>query len=46
VTSDHLKECLTLSEVQATASQYKDKKSPGPDGVTNKMLTYVSNSAI
>ena len=43
VTSNHMKECLKLSEVHATVSQYTNKKSPGPDGVTNKMLTHVSN---
>ena len=44
--TDHRKECLTLSEVQATASPYKNKKSPRPDGVTNEILTHVGNSAI
>ena len=46
VTSDQIRECLTLSEVQATVSQYKNKKSPGPYEVTNEMLTHMSNSAI
>ena len=42
VTSDHIQECLTLSEVQATVSVYKNMKSPGPDGVTTEMLTHVT----
>ena len=45
-TSDHMKECLTLSEVQATVSQYKKQEVSRPDGVTNEMLTHMSNSAI
>ena len=28
VKSDHIKVCLTLSEVQTAVSQYKHKKSP------------------
>ena len=46
VISVQMKECLILSEVQATVSQYKNMKSPGPDGVTTEMLTHVSNSVI
>jgi len=47
MTSDHMKECLTLSEVQTAVSQYKkNKTSPGPDGDTNEMLTHVGNSSI
>ena len=44
--TDHRKECLTLSEVQAIVSQYNNKKFPASDGVTNEMLTHVGNSAI
>jgi len=47
VISDHMKEWLTLSEVQTAVSQYKkNKKSPGPDGVSNEMLTHLENSLI
>ena len=47
MTSYPMKECLTLSEVQAAVSQYKkNKTSPGSDGVTHEMLTHVGNSAI
>jgi len=41
-----MKECLTLSELQTTVSQNKNKKSRGPGGVTHEMLTYVSNPGI
>ena len=39
-------ERVTLSEVQTAVRQYKNKKSPGPDGVTTEILTHVDNSAI
>jgi len=45
VTSDHMKECLTINEVQAEVSQY-NKKSPEQDGVTNEMMTHMGNLAI
>ena len=44
--SDHMKECLTLSEVHTAINQYKNKKPLGRAGVTNEMLTHVGNSAI
>lgn len=37
---------LTLSELQAALRQLNNKKSPGPDGVTNEMLTHLSNTAM
>ena len=40
VTSDHMKECLKLSDVHSTFSQ------SGPDGATNEMLTHMGNAAI
>jgi len=46
VKSDHMKVCLTLSEVQTAVSQYKHKKSPWPDGVTKEILTHLGSSAI
>ena len=47
VTLYHMKECLTQREVQTPVSQYKkNKKSLGPDGVTNGMLSHMGNSAI
>ena len=44
MTSDHMKECLTLSKLQA--SFWKNKKSLGPDGVIKKCLHTWTKSKI
>ena len=37
---------LTLNELQTVLRQLKTKKSPGPDGANNEMLTHLGNSAM
>ena len=46
MTSDHIQECLALSELQAAHPVEKKQEVSRPDGVTNKMLTHLGNSAI
>lgn len=46
VTSECMDSRLTLHEVQAALRQLKTKKSPGPDGITNEMLTHLGNTAM
>ena len=36
---------LTLNEIQAALRHLKAKKSPGPDAITNEMLTHLGNKA-
>lgn len=45
MTSERMSQRLTLHELQTALRQLKTKKSPGPDGVTNEMLTHLGNSA-
>ena len=46
MTSDHMKEWLTLSELQAAPSQLKSKQEVSGMESKTKMLTHLGNSAI
>ena len=42
---DPMKLPITLQELQTALRKLKKKKSPGPDGITNEMLTHLGNTA-
>lgn len=46
VTSECMDTPLTLHELQVALRQLKTQKSPGPDGITNEMLTHLGNTAM
>ena len=37
---------ITIAELKKTIRKLKKKKSPGPDGITNEMLTHLGNTAL
>ena len=44
-TNECMDKKLTLNELQSALRQLKAKKSPGPDAITNEMLTHLGNKA-
>ena len=38
-------ECLTLRELEEALKKMKQKKAPGPDGITNEMLKHLGPGA-
>ena len=48
-TTTYMDDCmdkkLTLNEIQAACRQLKANTSPGPDAITNEMITHIGNKA-
>ena len=44
-TNECMDKKLTLNELQSALRQLKTKKSPGPDAITNEMLTHLGNKS-
>ena len=41
-----MKQSIKLAELQTALKKLKARRSPGPDAISNEMLTHLGNSAV